>query len=217
MAIFLVNFENLTDPEDLFGLESLSGADRLVIFYGSHCDKLTFETHRKLCVCRADVLLVDATISSKDSPVTSALDLQLSMYAGFLMGQNPDEGIYIISKKKDFYASLLSFRQVMQSEHVTFTMSDSFLSAFSTQTYPHPEELRAQVAELLGVDPQDAKETKKLQRISAILRCSEDLASLHESLKKYVGLVITVKNEDELEELYLKLKPRFFDLRNTIL
>ena len=98
MAIYLVDYENVY-IEGLDGLESLTKSDEVVIFYTQNRCGLTFELHRRLITCQASVRLMEVTaLSTRKNTVKNALDLQLSMYIGYLIGRRPQVPLYIISK-----------------------------------------------------------------------------------------------------------------------
>ena len=84
MAIYLVDYENVY-IEGLDGLESLTKSDEVVIFYTQNRCGLTFELHRRLITCQASVRLMEVTaLSTRKNTVKNALDLQLSMFIGYL-------------------------------------------------------------------------------------------------------------------------------------
>ena len=98
MATYLIDYENVY-IEGLTGLEYLTKRDEVVIFYTQNRCGLTFELHQRLISCDAKLRLMEVTaLSTRKNTVKNALDLQLSMYIGYLIGSRPKERLYIISK-----------------------------------------------------------------------------------------------------------------------
>lgn len=199
MAFFLVDYENV-NAAGLKGLKNLTREDRVVIFYTKNRNTMTFELSKQLCTCKAEVQMFEATVSTAQKPtVKNALDLQLSMYAGFLIGQYPRENIFIISNDKDFYVDLSFFSHQLRDARSTLVMRSSIEDALSL-----PHELQTQVAGLL-----ESKDVILVQQICVILASSDDLQALHTSLIKTIG-------NDGTKEVYRKLKPSFSTLRKLV-
>ncbi len=123
MAIYLIDYENVY-IDGLQGLEFLTNRDKVVIFYTQNRCGLTFEMHRKLNSCRAVLELMEVTaISTQKNTVKNALDLQLSMYIGYLVGSNPNVPIYIVSNDMDFDLDLTFFSQYLDKSRKNVTLS----------------------------------------------------------------------------------------------
>jgi len=89
MATYLIDYENVY-IEGLTGLEYLTKRDEVVIFYTQNRCGLTFELHQRLISCDAKLRLMEVTaLSTRKNTVKNALDLQLSMYIGYLIGSRP--------------------------------------------------------------------------------------------------------------------------------
>ncbi len=102
MAIYLVDYENVY-IEGLSGIEKLTEEDTLHIFYTHNRCGLTFGLYEQLIACRAEVKLNEVAVSPRSGdPVKNALDLQLMLYTGYLMGSGSADRLYIVSKDKDF-------------------------------------------------------------------------------------------------------------------
>ena len=54
MAFYLVDYENV-NTEGLQGVEQLTAADEVIIFYSEHADRLTFDLHRRLNESKAQI------------------------------------------------------------------------------------------------------------------------------------------------------------------
>ena len=118
MAIYLVDYENVY-IEGLQGVESLTEADRLHIFYTQNRCGLTFGLYEQLISCRAQVQLNEVAVSLKNSdPVKNALDIQLMMFAGYLIGTRQSDAIYIVSRDKDFLLGTEFFQRFIREEGI---------------------------------------------------------------------------------------------------
>ncbi len=134
MAIYLVDYENVY-IEGLQGIGQLTDADTLHIFYTQNRCGLTFGLYEQLLACKAKVVLNEVAACLKASdPVKNALDLQLTMYAGYLIGAKRSEQLYIVSKDKDFLLGLGFYEQFIHDEHISLQLIPSVEDAF------HPEE-----------------------------------------------------------------------------
>ena len=143
MAIFLVDYENVY-IEGLTGLEQLGEEDTLHIFYTQNRCGLTFDLYRKLTACRASVQLNEVSVSLKNSdPVKNALDIQLMMFAGYLIGKAQSDRICIVSKDKDFYLGTEFFQRFIHNETIALSIIPSIAAAFQaeeTELLPEEEE-----------------------------------------------------------------------------
>ena len=102
MAVYLVDYENVY-IDGLDGLEELSEQDEVAIFYTQNRCGLTFDLHKRLVACKASLRLMEVCIeTSRKNAAKNALDLQLSMYIGYLLGSREQLELYIISKDHDF-------------------------------------------------------------------------------------------------------------------
>ncbi len=102
MAIYLVDYENVY-IDGLSGIDQLTESDVLHIFYTQNRCGLTFGLYEQLIRCKAKVKLNEVSTGPKSmEPVKNALDMQLMMYAGYLIGTQPEQKLYIVSKDKDF-------------------------------------------------------------------------------------------------------------------
>lgn len=134
---FFIDYENV-GILGLKGLESLTDADSVSIFYSEYAQSLTFEYHNKINDSKADIDLIKV-----ETPGENALDFQLSSYLGFIISENqnyfPDEtfNYYIISKDKG-YKPLISFWKnkaaIEQYIDLTLTISADDYSARAGDT-----------------------------------------------------------------------------------
>ena len=138
MAIYLVDYENVY-IEGLQGVESLTEADRLHIFYTQNRCGLTFGLYEQLISCRAQVQLNEVAVSLKNSdPVKNALDIQLMMFAGYLIGTRQSDAIYIVSRDKDFLLGTEFFQRFIREEGIALQIIPSVET--SLRTVPEPAE-----------------------------------------------------------------------------
>ena len=54
MAVYMIDYENVS-VSGLAGLEQLTVNDIVYIFYTENADRLTFDAHRKLLECSAQI------------------------------------------------------------------------------------------------------------------------------------------------------------------
>ena len=93
---YLIDYENV-HHYGFVGMEKLTANDELTIFYTQNANTLPFELHLALINCSAEVIIILVDGNSKN-----ALDFQLSSYLGYLLGQNGELDIHIVSKDKGF-------------------------------------------------------------------------------------------------------------------
>lgn len=233
MAIYLVDYENVY-IEGLEGLESLAKQDEVVIFYTQNRCGLTFELHRRLISCKASLRLMEVTaLSTRKNTVKNALDLQLSMYMGYLIGRCPHEPLYIISKDTDFDLNLSFFKQYLQEGDVSLAICATIEDALhgveairpeqpleedsestgkkqtkknhkNTSAAVFPKMLQLRVQQLL-----ETEDAQMVNRICAMLMASEDLLTLNNLLSRYYH------DGKQVKQMYHKLKPAFGALQEA--
>ena len=54
MKIFLIDFENVKS-KGLTGIDQLEADDTVIIMYSENSDTISFEMHRKVMTCKADI------------------------------------------------------------------------------------------------------------------------------------------------------------------
>ena len=96
MAVYLVDYENVS-CNGLNGLESLTSADSVHIFYSTNANKITFEIHHQIISSPASFHYYNVNVGKKN-----ALDFQLSTYLGYLIASNAEEEYIIISNDETF-------------------------------------------------------------------------------------------------------------------
>lgn len=93
---YLVDYENV-HQSGLNGIEKLTENDRLVIFYTSNAETLTFSLYEKLVQCSAEIKLYKVQCGGKN-----ALDFQLSTFLGYILGTDQNIDCHIISNDKGY-------------------------------------------------------------------------------------------------------------------
>lgn len=96
MKSYLVDFENVKS-KGLVGIESLTKDDHVVIFYSENSDTISFEMHCSVMRAKASVEYMKVNVGGKN-----ALDFQLSTLLGYMVAQNRNTHIFIISNDKGF-------------------------------------------------------------------------------------------------------------------
>lgn len=100
---------------DRFGVSDKAG--RGSNFHTQNRCGLTFELHQRLISCDAKLRLMEVTaLSTRKNTVKNALDLQLSMYIGYLIGSRPKERLHIISKDTDFDLNQQFYDRYLQED-----------------------------------------------------------------------------------------------------
>ena len=238
MAIYLIDYENVY-IEGLTGLERLSQKDEVVIFYTQNRCGLTFELHQRLISCKAKLQLMEVTaLSTRKNTVKNALDLQLSMYIGYLVGRRPKEPLYIISKDTDFDLNLTFFDRYLQEAGASLSICATIENALNGVAEVNAAKVLAETAEeqpeeravetpkkkkkksAVMVFPKalqmqvrellEIEEKQAVNRICAILTASEDLLALNNLLSRYYH------DGKQVKEIYHKLKPSFSALREMV-
>ncbi len=160
MAIYLVDYENVY-IEGLCGIEQLTEADTLHIFYTQNRCGLTFGLYEQLIACKAEVKLNEVAVSPRNGdPVKNALDLQLMLYTGFLIGQKRTDKLYIVSKDKDFLLGTDFYEHYISDNEIALQLVPSIAASLA-----EPEPLTAPVTEAAESPALDAYDTflKSLQ------------------------------------------------------
>jgi len=138
MAIYLVDYENVY-IDGLQGMNELTQEDTVHIFYTQNRCGLTFGLYEQLISCKAAVHLNEVAVSLKNAdPVKNALDIQLMMFAGYLIGCRQSDRIYIISKDKDFILGTEFFERYIHDAGITLGIIPS-IAASLPEPEPEPE------------------------------------------------------------------------------
>ncbi len=96
MKIFLIDFENVKS-KGLSGIDMLESDDTVIILYSENSDTISFEMHRKVMKCRADIEYFKVHVGGKN-----ALDFQLSTLLGYIVARGEHSHAFIISNDRGF-------------------------------------------------------------------------------------------------------------------
>ncbi len=133
MAIYLVDYENVY-IDGLQGIDQLTEEDTLHIFYTQNRCGLTFGLYEQLISCRAHVELNEVSVSLKNGdPVKNALDIQLMMFVGYLIGSRSSEKLYIVSKDKDFLLGSSFFERFINDEAISLRLIPTIAESLYTE------------------------------------------------------------------------------------
>ncbi len=161
MAIYLVDYENVY-IEGLTGIEQLTEEDTLHIFYTQNRCGLTFGLYRQLIDCKARVELDEVSVSPKhNEPVKNALDIQLMMFAGFLIGSKSTDKLYIVSKDKDFLLGMDFYKTYIPDGEAAFQVIPSIAASMEEpEQEPEPVSTAAYDAFVTNLQAQMAEEVQ---------------------------------------------------------
>ena len=174
MSVYLVDYENVY-IDGLQGMEHLTNEDELHIFYTQNRCGLTFQLYEQLIACQAEVKLNEVSASLKNSePVKNALDIQLMMYVGYLIGSGKTGTIYIVSKDKDFQLGTAFYERFLQNEHLHLQIVPDILSVF--QSEPASEMVSDTLEEMQLSDTEISVKEDFLATISTV--CNSDSKSI---------------------------------------
>ncbi|MDE6501430.1 MAG: hypothetical protein K2L10_05055 [Ruminococcus sp.] len=93
---YLIDYENV-HQSGLNGIEKLTENDRIIIFYTTNAETLTFSVYEKIILSKAEIQLYKVQCGGKN-----ALDFQLSTFLGYILGKNPDTDCNIVSNDKGY-------------------------------------------------------------------------------------------------------------------
>lgn len=94
--LFLIDYENV-GSDGLNGIEKLSEKDEVMVFYSFKSNNLTWDAYKKIQLTKATFNINRVNVGSEN-----ALDFQLSSYLGYLIGQDMNRRIYVISADKGY-------------------------------------------------------------------------------------------------------------------
>lgn len=211
MAVYLIDYENVY-VDGLQGVEELTEQDSVYIFYTQNRCGLTFGLYQQLISCKAQIHLNEVAMSLKNNePVKNALDIQLMMFTGYVIGTKQSNKIYIISKDKDFRLGMEFYQKYMHDEEVKLQICSSVEAALhgaapETEEAPVPIQETApavsyknQIRQMLGKHADE----QMVETICQIIAHADTLTDLNNGLAK------TYHDGQKVKELYHKCKPKF--------
>ena len=237
MAVYLIDYENVY-IDGLQGVEKLTEQDAVHIFYTQNRCGLTFGLYQQLISCKAGIHLNEVAMSLKNNePVKNALDIQLMMYVGYVIGTKQSEQIYIISKDKDFRLGLEFYQSYIRDDTVRLRICPSVEASFQEEeavpdvppAYANfVSSLRETVAqgstagEVISMLEQNQPDSyqnqvrrmlgknaddKNVKKICEIIARADTLTELNTGLSK------AYHDGQKVKELYHRCKPHFETLR----
>lgn len=222
MAVYLIDYENVY-VDGLQGIENLTEQDSVYIFYTQNRCGLTFQLYEKLISCHAKIHLNEVSMSLKaGEPVKNALDMQLIMFAGYLIGKQEDSEIYIISKDKDFLLGMEFYQNYIHNDNILLQIIPSIHVTDSNLTeQQHLQEYHSLVTSLQEVSEQDAM----IQLIHQLDASIPDLPEQYHSpasdtqhqntVKNILGKNISKKELAEISEI-IKKSNTLVELNNAL-
>ena len=96
MATYMIDYENVKTG-GLNGISRLTQEDRVIIFYSENANRITFDLHKRLMECKAQIEYREVLVGGHN-----ALDFQLVTYLGYLIAQDKCGQYLIISNDRGF-------------------------------------------------------------------------------------------------------------------
>jgi hypothetical protein len=206
MSIYLVDYENV-NADGFRGVEKLGKDDSVYVFYTTNAGSLSFEVHKKLVESKAEIKYFSVSAGK------NALDFQLTMFAGYLLGKGTSQNIYIISNDKGFDADTSFYDNYLFADGVDVVRQTYIAATFVTREKP---------AKVKIVKSDSSRKTDSLYNslcallpdfsscdiinISAVLLGTADKQEFH------TELVARFKQERG-EAIYSALKSSFMELK----
>lgn len=211
MAIYLVDYENVY-IEGLSGMEMLTEEDKLHIFYTHNRCGLTFGLYEQLIACKAEIKLNEVSVSPRNGdPVKNALDLQLMMYTGFLIGQKAADKLYIVSKDKDFLLGMDFFTHYITESGLELALIPTVADAFrQPEPETEPEEASSESAPTASPESDTEDQLQKLvqeyegQYSSLIRALREPNPSFAQFCDQYAKPAVPVSKPDALASMLME-------------
>jgi hypothetical protein len=170
MAKYLVDYEN-TYIEGLDGLENLTEKDEVCIFYTQNRCGMTFDLHKRFLVSKAAIKLLEVSSAPPKNPysktsisnsIKNALDLQLTLYLGYLLASDTvDEEFYIISKDNDFGLDLEFCRTYLEGCDKQVYLFENIQKALDKDIIPSDEETTEETEQKTAESSENEAETSK--------------------------------------------------------
>lgn len=129
MSIYLMDYENV-NTDGFRGVEKLGEDDSVYVFYTTNAGSLSFEAHKKLVESKADMKYFSVSTGK------NALDFQLTMFAGYVIGKGTTQNIYIISNDKGFDANISFYNNYLLADGVDIVRHTSIAGTFVAKEKP---------------------------------------------------------------------------------
>ncbi|MGN0621816.1 MAG: PIN domain-containing protein [Porcipelethomonas sp.] len=205
MSVYLVDYENV-NAGGFRGVEMLNENDDVYIFYSNKASSLSFETHQKLVECKARVKYFEVGNGGKN-----ALDFQLTLFTGYLLGKGINENIYLISNDKGFDYNLAFYENYLMAENVDIFRSSSIAATVSTGKKPASQIKQSTSAENMPIYEMLCALLPDYSSCD-IINISSVLLGTENKKKFYTELVSRFKQEKGLD-IYNKIKSEYTNLK----
>ena len=205
MSIYLVDYENV-NADGFRGIEKLGKNDSVYVFYTTNAGNLSFEAHKKLVESSAEIKYFSVSAGK------NALDFQLTMFAGYILGKGTTQNIYIISNDKGFDANLSFYDNYLYAEGVEIVRHTSIAGTFVSKEKPSKVRIvksdngRADSLYNSLCDLLPAYSSCDIINISAVLLGTSDKQDFHREL-------VARFKQERGEEIYGVLKSDFTELK----
>ena len=205
IGIFLNNYENV-NADGFRGIEKLGKNDSVYVFYTTNAGNLSFEAHKKLVESSGEIKYFSVSAGK------NALDFQLTMFAGYILGKGTTQNIYIISNDKGFDANLSFYDNYLYAEGVEIVRHTSIAGTFVSKEKPSKVRIvksdngRADSLYNSLCDLLPAYSSCDIINISAVLLGTSDKQDFHREL-------VARFKQERGEEIYGALKSDFTELK----
>lgn len=206
MSIYLVDYENV-NADGFKGIEQLGKEDSVYIFYTTNAGSITFEIHKKLIESSAEMKYFSVSTGK------NALDFQLAMFAGYLLGKGIKQNIYIISNDKGFDSNVSFYDKYLIAEDVDVVRHTS-IAASLVEKEKAQKTVITQTNVKSGTDTLYNSLCTLLPGYSScdIINISAVLLGVSDKQDFHTQLVARFKQEKG-EEIYTALKSDFVSLK----
>lgn len=121
MSIYLIDYENV-NVSGLNGIETLTEADKVYIFYGANPGYIPFEKHILISKSQAEVAYLRVERSGKNY-----LDFQLATYSGYLVAMYPEREYIIVSRDTGFDSIVNFWNRNPEDRGVRFSRREAIV------------------------------------------------------------------------------------------
>jgi len=203
------------------GVDHLTDADEVVIFYSNNADSVSFDILHKLMFCKSKLSYYKIKRGGKN-----ALDFQLSCYLGYRICMNPEAEFFIISKDNG-YDFVLDFwecgytrtepnirrfsniKTLLQWEAAQRRQKDAALKAVKSLA----EESEKSEKVVSGDSPPDAPQEERVKSESGITTEEEEAAreimSASESTHQFYTAMVKRFRQKRGREIYKHFKSTY--------
>lgn len=205
MSIYLIDYENV-NADGFKGIEQLSDCDSVYVFYTTNAGSISFEVHKMLVETKAEMEYFPVTKGK------NALDFQLTLFTGYLLGKGINQNIYIISNDKGFDSNISFYDSYLIAENVDVIRHTSIAASFVEKEKSQKTIITKNLnnntgtlyGELCALLPNYP--SCDIINISTIFLDAPDKQSLHTKL-------VACFKQEKGEEIYTALKSDFTSLK----